>query len=347
MAIGGKIGPARGRETPRVGVSLLPVPLSPAKLSPLYHQLAQQLGAGLTLAQALRAPSPAPAADTRRLAGLAEAGRPVDEVLGSAGSWLPAEDRPFLIAGAASGRLPRVLTHLADRHAQLATTRRRLLIGAVYPVGVFHFAALVLPFLRMIDFERGFSGSVASYLAGVAWLLVPAWALFFLFVWGVKRGVWLAHALLDLLPAVGGYRREQALADFSFALGILLEAGTPIGRAWDEAGRIARSPRLRRAAVRIGARIEQREAPGGHLEATRAFPHDFVARYQTGEMTGSLEATLLALAADHQERARGRLAAAAVLYPGLMVAAVIGMVGYTVISFALKYVGALERLLGG
>ncbi|MEO0055885.1 MAG: hypothetical protein RLZZ50_1832, partial [Verrucomicrobiota bacterium] len=32
------------------------VPLSPDKLSVLYRQLAQQLAAGLTLAQALRAP---------------------------------------------------------------------------------------------------------------------------------------------------------------------------------------------------------------------------------------------------------------------------------------------------
>lgn len=317
------------------------------KLAILYRQLAQQLAAGLTLAQALRAPSPAPAGDCFRLAALAEAGRPVAEILAAAGGWLPAGDRPFVLAGANAGRLPLVLANLADRHAQLAATRRRVILASLYPLGVFHLGALVLPFLRMIDFERGLCGGVPQYLSGVAMILIPVWG-GALLLWALlRRGNPVVHALLDLLPAIGGYRRNQALADFSFALGNLLEAGAPIGQAWRDAGEIARSPRLRRAAERVQTRIEQQRAPGAHLVETGVFPPEFVARYQTGEATGSLEASLLALAADHQERANGRLAAATVLYPGLLFAAVAAMIGYMVIGFVLKYVNTLNGLMGG
>jgi len=278
---------------------------------------------------------------------MVEAGSPLPEILTAAGDWLPEGDRPFLTAGAASGRLPLVLVNLADRHARIASTRKRVFVASLYPLGVFHLGALVLPFVRMIDFERGLTGGVSDYLGGVIAILAPVWGGAALFRVLVRRGNPVAHALLNVLPAIGGYRRHQSLADFSFALGNLLEAGAPIGRAWLDAGEIARSPRLRRAAERMHMRIEQGLAPGRHLAETGAFPEEFVVRYQNGEATGSLEASLLSLAADHQERADGRLAAATMLYPGILFAAVAAMIGYIVIGFVLKYVNTLNGLMDG
>ncbi len=321
------------------------VPLSPDKLSVLYRQLAQQLAAGLTLAQALRAPSPAPSGDAFRLAAMAEAGKPVSEIVGSAGAWLPSTDRPFLIAAAGSGRLPLVLANLADRHAQIGSTRRKVFFASLYPLAVFHFGALILPLVRMIDFERGLQWSAPGYVAGVALILLPVWGGAALLWTLARRGHPAAHAVLDLLPAIGGYRRNQALADFSFALGILLEAGAPIGRSWREAGEIARSPRLRRAADKMTEYIELGRAPGERLAEARVFPAEFIARYRTGETTGGLEAALLGLAADHQQRANSRLTAATVLYPALLFSAVAAMVGYIVIGFVLNYVNTLNSLM--
>ncbi len=323
------------------------MPLSHDKLSIFYRQLAQQLAAGLTFSQALRAPSPAPAGDAFRLAGMAESGQPMPAIIGAAGSWLPVPDRPFLIAAAGSGRLPLVLANLADRHEQIAITRRRVILACIYPLGVFHFAAILFPFLRLIDFERGLQWSLTAYLGGLLAILVPVWGGGAV-LWGLVRHRHpLALGLLNLLPAIGGYRKHQALADFSFALGNLLEAGAPIGQAWLDAGDIARSPRLQRASKKIHALIMRGEAPGPRLAATHAFPGDFVARYQTGETTGSLEGSLLALASDHQATANNRLAAASILYPGLLFGLVAAMIGWLVISFAMKYYGTINHMLDG
>ncbi len=323
------------------------VPLSHHALSIFYRGLAQQLAAGLTLAQALRASSPAPAGDCLRLAALAESGSPVERIVAEAGDWLPGPDRPFLVAAAGAGRLPLVLVNLADRHERLGKTRQRVIFASLYPLAVFHFGVVVFAFVRLIDFERGLDWSGGAFLSGVAAVLLPVWGGAAL-LWALLRGGnAFAHGLLDLLPAIGGYRSNQALADFAFALGNLLEAGAPIGPAWSDAGEISRSPRLRRAAEAMRIRVEQGLAPGAHIGATRAFPADFVARYQTGEATGSLETGLIALAADYQERANGRLAAASVLYPGLLFAAVAGMIGYIVIGFALRYVAMLNEAMQG
>lgn len=323
------------------------MPLPHAKIAVFYHQLGQQLAVGLTLAQALRTASPAPAADTARLAALAESGQAVTNVIAGAGEWLPPEDRPFLVAAAAAGRLPVVLDHLAKRHERLEATRRRVVLASLYPAGVFHLAALILPFLRMIDFEKGLSGGWPAYLAGVALILIPVWAGLGLCLWLAKRRNPAMLALLDLLPAIGHYRRNQALADFSFALGLLLESGVSIGLAWRTAGDIARSPRIAVAARKIDAVVEQGLSPGAHLLATGVFDSSYVARYQTGELTGGLEAALFALAAEHQGEAERGLTRASMIYPGLLFAAVIVMVGYTVISFALRYVKMITDLADG
>jgi len=321
--------------------------LPSTKLSRFYHQLAQQLGAGLTLAQSLRAASDAPATDSHRLAALAENGASVTQIITSAGDWLPPTDRPFLIAAAASGRLPRVLVNLSERHAQIAQMRRRVTLACIYPIGVFHLGVLVFSLLRLIDFDVGLRWSLPAYLGNVFTILLPAWALVSIFYLLVRRDNPLALALLNVLPAIGGYRRHQALADFSFALGNLLEGGAPIGQAWLTAGGIARSPRINAAAKEIHARIDAGEAPGPHLAATGVFPPEFIARYRTGETTGSLDNTLLALATDHQATANQRLMAATMLYPSLLFGAVAVMVAWLVITFALQYFAKINSLMDG
>jgi general secretion pathway protein F/type IV pilus assembly protein PilC len=323
------------------------VSLPHAKLSLFYAQLAQQLTAGLTLAQALRADSTAPGEDTLRLAAMAESGTSIHEIVISADDWLPQADRPFLAAAAKSGRLPRVLENLADRHAQIASTHRRVMLACIYPLGVFHFAAVLFPFLRMVDFETGLNWSLPAYLGGVLMILFPLWGGALLLWVLIRRENPLALAFLATLPAIGGYRRHQALADFSFALGNLLEAGAPIGQAWLDAGKLARSRRIATAASAMHSRIAAGEAPGPHLARTDAFPSDFVARYRTGETTGGLDHALLGLAAHHQAVANQRLTAASMLYPGLLFGAVALMVAWFVITFALRYFNQINTLLDG
>lgn len=322
------------------------MPLSHRKIAAVYLQLAQQLGAGLTIAQALGMPSAIPVRERRRLVALIEQGHPLDVVIDSADDWLPDEDRAFLAAAAQTGRLPLILHELSERHDHLAKLQMRVLMACLYPAFVLHFGAVVFAFFRLIDWEKGLLWDTPRFVTGIAMILGPVWGGAVLLRLGITLRLAPARWLLNALPAVGGYRRNQALADFAFALGQLLSAGAPIASAWACAGEIANSPRIARAARAIDRNIVARESPGAHLGEHSVFPPDFVAGYLTGEHTGSLDQSLLKLAEVYQERAHTKLKVAAFAYPMLLFFAVAGMVLYIVVSFYAGYLNSILKMIG-
>jgi general secretion pathway protein F/type IV pilus assembly protein PilC len=313
------------------------------KLSAWYHQLAQNLEAGMPLAAALRAAqgTGAPASTLENMAACIETGGSAADALRAAGSWLPLADLLALTAAAEAGRMPRTLHALSARHALIGTAKLRVVLACAYPLAILHFGLLLLPVMRMIDWEKGFQWSTAAYVRGLALTILPLWGAGIAVGSLARQGNPVVARITAMLPAVGGYARAQALADFCFALGNFLEAGVPIGRAWAAAGLITRSRELKAAAVAMEASVVHGQAPGTKLDAWKCFPPDFVALYKTGEATGQLDANLLRLAAHHQDAANRALGVATVAYPLLMFLVVAGTVVYFVVSF---YAGYLEML---
>lgn len=322
------------------------MPLSHRKLAAWYHQLAQQLEAGLPLVDALRLSTGTgpPAQGLETMARQIEAGGSVDDALCRAAGWLPLADQLALSAAAGAGRMPRTLHALSARHAQIGAAKLRVMLACAYPLGMLHLGLLLLPVIKMIDWEKGFHWDAAAYARGLAWTLLPCWTLG-VAVWIlVRRGSPFVMRVARMMPALGGYVRAQALADFSFTLGNLLEAGVPIGQAWAAAGSIARPRELQAAAEAMQAVIARGEAPGPKLAALPYFPPDFASLYRTGEATGQLEANLLRLAAQKQDAANRSLTFATILYPALVFFAVAAAVIYHVIAIYAGYLKMLGKM---
>jgi type II secretory pathway component PulF len=322
------------------------MPLSHKKLSAWHHLLAQQLEAGLTLPTALRATAGtgAPAATLDAMAKTIEHGGSIDDALRLTRDWLPVSDALFLSAAAPSGRLPRVLRNLSERHAQFSAVKTRLLLACLYPLAILHLGLLLFPLVRMIDWEKGFLWDPAAYVRALALGLLPLWLIAAAIWYLAARESPLLHRLAQLLPAVRGYTRAQSLADFAFTLGNFLEAGLRIDPAWQVAGSLNRSPALQAAARDIDAVIASGQPPGPRLAHFPCFPADFVALYQTGESTGQLEQNLLRLAALNQERANHALKVASLLYPSLLLVATVVFIGYQVVTFYAGYFKMIESL---
>ncbi len=323
------------------------MPLSHRNLAGWYLQLAQHLEAGLPLANALRSCGGIglPAANLEVTARLIESGGSVDDALRSLQPGLPPTDLPFLSAAAATGRMPQILRALSTRHAHYSSVKSRLVLACLYPLAVLHTGILLFPFLRMIDWEKGFQWDPAAYARTLALLLLPLWSIVLaVFILSRRQSPWLGR-LGQVMPVLRRYRQTQALADFSFALGNFLDAGLPIGRAWSAAGAVARVPELAAAARIINAKIEEGEAPGPQLRDHRCFPEDFIALYRTGESTGQLEYNLLHLASLNQERANHQLKLATLLYPTLLLVVVVGVVAYQIISFYAGYYKMLSDMV--
>src|SRR5438876_559240 len=121
------------------------MPLSHRQLSAWYLQLAQQLEAGLSLAQALQATraSGPPRATLDAMVAKIETGGGVDDALRVAEKWLPLADTLALSAAAEAGRMPRTLRSLAARHSEIGSAKLRITLACIYPLGMLH-VALVL-----------------------------------------------------------------------------------------------------------------------------------------------------------------------------------------------------------
>jgi general secretion pathway protein F/type IV pilus assembly protein PilC len=219
----------------------------------------------------------------------------------------------------------------------------RIILACLYPLGVLHLGLLLLPIVRMIDWEKGFQWSATGYVGGAAAGILPLWALG-ITIWVLARrgSPWLAR-VIRFLPALRDYVRMQALADFSFALGNFLEAGVPIQQAWGTVRLITPARDLKEASAAMESFIARGEAPGPKLDAWSCFPPDFVALYRTGEATGQLDTNLLRLAAQKQDAANRALALATVIYPVLMFLVIAAMVAYFVITIY----GGYLKMLGG
>jgi type II secretory pathway component PulF len=315
------------------------------KLAGWYHILGQQLDAGLTFCESVRLSqgSGLPSRILDAMARTIESGRSIDEALKDATGWLPFSDRLFLSAAANAGSMPRTLHALSARHGQLGAAQARLLLGCLYPAAILHLGLFLFPITRMIDWEKGFAWDSGVYLRGVAIALVPLWTAAIVVMILVRRENPAVARLSRMIPIVRNYLGAQSLSDFCFGLGIFLEAGVPIDRAWAAAARVARSPELRAAAALIAPVIARGEPPGPKLLETNCFPPDFIALYRSGETSGQLDQTLLRLSVQNQERAQQALSLATIVYPGLMLACVAAGVGYFVISV---YGGYLKMLTG-
>jgi len=306
------------------------------------------LEAGLTLAEALRMArgNGVPRTQLEHMAATIEAGGSVSDAFQSSGDWLPFADKLFLSAAAAAGRMPRTLRVLSSRHAELGAAKLRVALGCLYPTALVHLGLLLLPVVRMIDWEKGFTWDASAYVRGLCLTLLPLWALV-LAVWTLaKQESPIIASIARALPIVGRYVRAQSLADFAFGLGNFLDAGVPIDQAWATASMISRSPVLQAAANDIGQAIGRGEPPGPRLAAWSCFPQDFAALYRSGEVSGQLEQNLLHLAALNQEEAQRALKLVTVVYPGAMFLAVAVGVGYFVISIYGGYLKMLTDLAG-
>lgn len=322
------------------------VALGHRSLSTWYEVMTHRLEAGQTLVTALReseGPGPSPRS-LRAMADAIEAGGTLDDALRVPGTGLPAEDVLFLSAAAEAGALPRILRYLTERHRQLHAHRTRLLLSAVYPTLLLHLGAFLFPLLQQVSMDTGFQFNAWTYGGAVAQLLVPIWLGLGLVATLATRGGTLGFRLSSILPLWRDYVRTRSLADLTFGLGLLLEAGVRIDRAWQVAGVLTSSPELRSAALTIGTTAERGGSPSAVVRGHRCFPAAFARFYETGQSTGTLPESLLRLAAVFDNDALGRLNRVSVVYPVLLLGIIVVWIAFRILTFFASYFTTLGNL---
>ncbi len=305
--------------------------------------MGQHLEAGVVLAGALRLCAGMPEKGREAMARRIEQGTAFEDVLSEAPKWLPEADRYFLVAAMQTGRLPQTFQDLADRHARIGATQLKVMLGLIYPLGVFHIFALLVPVTRMIDYEVGFQWDLTSYLRQVFIILIPLWIILGV-LYALARSQHPGLTLiLRALPLLRKYSWLQSLADFSNALGTFLHAGVPAPAAWRLSVKLTREPKFRRALQQLAPVFEKGEDPADYLDGLGCFPADFRSYYKAGVATGQLDQNMLRAGAEYQKNANLAMTFASIVYPSLLLVAVAALVIVNIFKVFGSYLKVFDR----
>jgi len=315
------------------------------QLASWYAQLSQHLEAGVVLADALRWCEGPPVKSRRALADRIQNGDTIESALRGVESRLPQADRCFLIAAAETGKLPSALHNLADRHERTGASQLKVMLGLLYPLGVFHLAALLLPVIRMIDYNIGFQWDTLEYVTQVLALLVPVWALIGFIYYLAHSDHPLLPRLLRCLPLLRKYSRMQALSDIAYSLATFIAAGVPAPNAWRLAVRLSNDPRFALVLQRLEPVFAQGGEPAEVLQQFKCFPPEFRTAYQTGAKNGKLDSNLMQAGRQFQQQANTAMTLAAVVYPSLMFAIVATIIIVTIFRVYGNYLNIFSDFL--
>ncbi len=321
----------------------------------LYHTLGSMLAAGLPAPKALemlqRNP---PSRSMRTLLARLQAHLTEGDSVGSAVSrmqgWIPSFDAALLDAGDRSGRLDQCFKLLADYYRERAQMARQIISDLLYPVGVFHFAVILFPF---IDYFQ--TGRLLRNVGMVAAILLPLYAVtaFLLLAGQSRRGVawrtWIEN-VVKYIPVLGAARRSLALARLAAALEALLNAGVVVTNAWDMAVAASGSPALGRVVSSWKEPLESGASPAELVSRSSEFPELFASLYHSGEISGQLDESLVRLHHHYQEEGTRKLRAVSLWFPRFVYYIVLVIVGWQIISFYNGMYGKgsdLDKILNG
>lgn len=324
--------------------------LSSAQLALLTRQLANLIGAGLTIEETLDALIEQSETERSRqiLAGIRGqvlAGQPLSQAMQSYSRVFPAIYLALVRAGEQSGQLNLVLQRLADYIEERHALRQKIVLAFIYPVVVTVVALLVvgglltyvvpqvvavfrdshqtLPWLTraligLSDFLRA---------SGAYWLALLALA-----AWGARRALrnealgFRFHLLLLRVPLLGRFVRDANAARLASTLAILANSGVPLLSALQAGAGVVTSLPLRRAVEDAARMVREGASLSRSLGRGKLFPPAMIHLIASGEASGRLGNMLDQSAAQQNQMMQQRLALLTGLLEPLLILAMGGVV---------------------
>jgi len=344
------------------------VRLGTTDLARITRQLSTLLGAGLTIEQTFNALVEQAESESERqllarLRGAVLEGHALGSALAAYPETFSDLYRTLVTAGEASGRLPDVLSRLADYVENQQAMKQKFIVAMIYPaivmlvcilvvtglmiyvvpqvVGVFETTRQTLPLITRI--MLGLSKFLKA--TGALWLVLGVVSYFSARA-ALKRKAmrrrW--HAWQLSLPILGRLIRAQESSQLAATLSILVGSGVPVltalGAGVGVVGNLPMREALERAAnaVREGAGLSQ------SLAQSRQFPPVMVHLIASGEASGRLPQTLATAAYQQQRDVELRTSAIAAIIEPVMIL-IMGMVVLAIVLATLLPIFELNNLV--
>lgn len=330
----------------------MPLIITPRQLNQraeLYHQIGIMIAAGLSVHKALEhlqthPPSLSLRAPITRLLEQLNEGHTVCESLQRSGKWIPSFDLALIDAGERSGRLDACFKLLAVYYRERAQMARQMLSDMMYPLFVFNFAIILFPAIDLLT-----KGNLTRFLWMTIGIAAPLYTLVFLIIYacqGRHGEAWRSRIenILRHVPILGTARKDLALARLTTALESLINAGVPIVTAWELSATASGSPELGRTVRGWKEPLQNGATFSELISGSGRFPDLFCNLYNTGEVSGTLDQTLLRLHTLYQSEGLARMKNLAQWTPKLVYFGIVFFVAWKIISFYTGYFHQLDEI---
>ncbi|RME37560.1 MAG: type II secretion system protein GspF, partial [Deltaproteobacteria bacterium] len=265
--------------------------------------------------------------------------------------------------GETGGHLDRVLQRLADFLEERAQLQSRLTSALVYPMlmllvgcGVLFFLVIyVLPNITRMLTELeiplpvstrlliGLSSLLHDY--GLVWLLLAVGLLLLAHNrLQSESGKWRLDQMKLRVPLLGAINLLMASARFARTSALLLEAGLPLLRTLDLAGRLTGNRVLAAAVATAAERVREGEGLAEALRRQQCFPELVPQMIAIGERSGSLQQMFARLADSYERQVETRLGRLLALLEPAMILFMGLIVGFIVLAILLPIFQASQGL---
>lgn len=319
----------------------------------LYDQLAAMIAAGVPLGKALEMASRNRVLRESQkvitaLIGYLQEGHTFTDSMQKVQGWLPEFDVALLSAGEQSGRLDFSFRLLGRYYASRARIIRDTIASLFVTIITLHVLLLVMPPELITQTARGImDNNFSACLPFIFWKCIVFGVLYgvvfaFIFACQGNRGErWrsLIETIFDLVPVLRTARKYLALARLASALDALLNAGVAVGKSWEMAAAASGSLYLRRELMKWIPKLETGVTPAEMVGQIRYFPEIFVNLYESGEISGRIDETLVRLNTYFEDEGFRSLRLFSRILNGVIYAIVVLSAAIFIIHFWMNYYG--------
>ncbi len=318
-----------------------------------YSEMAKLLEAGFDIRKAAavlmdtRLPAPQAALLKDLNHGL-ESGKTIAAALGNDSKNFTELERSIIAAGERGGKLAPAFQHLADYFGMLASARREMVNGMIYPVIILHLGVIIgtIP-TDMMQTTQTPAQMLGALVVNLIVLYVAAFVLFMairavLKMAPDKPGI---DSLINRIPWIGKTRSNLAMARFCRVYHSCVLAGIPMSETAGIAAEASQSALVRSAGKRLVQVAKEGNALGPQFVAEDAFPKAFARTYMTGEEAGTLDKDLGRWSKVFQDNAESSAKTMGVMVPKILYFFIMMFVAWKIVGFFTGYYSGMEQMM--
>ncbi|MBL4673824.1 MAG: type II secretion system F family protein [Arenicella sp.] len=335
-------------------------PIKTVDISFASRQMATMIGAGIPVAQTLRAVGKGHESASMEklmldLAREVESGSALSVALKKYPKYFNRLFTSLTEAGEESGKLDTMLDRVATYTEKLEAIKSKVKSAMMYPIIVLVIAGLVTVLLLLFvipQFESLFTGfgadlpTLTRVIVDMSEAMQKNWwkyflgaaAVIFSFVTFYKRSEkmkFLMDRMLIKAPLFGVILRKSALARFSRTLSITFGAGVPLVDGVDTVGAATGNRVFQKAVLDVKNDISTGRGLENSMNATGVFPNMMLQMVASGEESGELEIMLDKVADFYEREVDDAVDSLASIIEPLMIVLLGGIIGTMVVAMYL------------